>query len=304
MKIRTLLSAVAITTLAPLGVWAGPVAGPSGYTATDALDLLMAGNVRYSSGMPEHRNSGTDRIAETAAGQSPFAVVLTCADSRVPAELVFDRGVGDIFVVRVAGNTSGTFQAGSIEYAIEHLGSPLIVVMGHTSCGAVKAVASGGEAHGNIGAMLQPIGPAVTEARASSPDAGPDDLTNIAVRCNVMHSISDLISSSPSIASMVGEQKVRLVGAVYDIGTGRVEWLGQHPQQGDIIARAASNHGENAAGAEHASGASEEPATIVQTGKTASTSAQKSPSKVAAKPGATPAPAKPASHANAEDEHH
>lgn len=250
MKTRVLLAALCATTIGANAAGDGPTIR---YTPTDALDLLMAGNVRYASGMPEHRNTGTARIAETASGQSPFAIVLACADSRVPAELVFDRGVGDIFVVRVAGNTSGPFQAGSIEYAVEHLGSPLIVVMGHTSCGAVGAAASGAEVHGNIGAMLAPIAPAIQEAQASVPDAGPSEVAGLAVRFNVMRSMNDLILESPAIASGVQSGGVRLVGAVYDLTTGRVEWLGQHPQQAAILARAMDQARGTASDGAHAS---------------------------------------------------
>ncbi len=249
MKIRALLLALCATAHGASALSDGPA---TRYTPTDALDLLMAGNVRYSSGMPEHRNTGVERIAETATGQSPFAIVLACADSRVPAELVFDRGVGDIFVVRVAGNTSGAFQAGSIEYAVEHLGSPLIVVMGHTSCGAVGAAASGGEVHGNIGAILAPIAPAIQEAMAAAPDASPTEVAGLAVRYNVMRSMNDLIQSSPVIASGVQGGSVRMVGAVYDLSTGRVEWIGQHPQQAAILARAMESAGDAASDTEHA----------------------------------------------------
>ncbi len=228
--------ASAVTSLAG-AAFASPPDGQR-YTPTDALDLLMAGNVRFSSGLCEHRNAGTSRVHDTAQGQTPFAIVLACADSRVPVERVFDRGIGDVFTVRVAGNTSGPFQAGSIEYAVEHLGSPLLVVLGHSSCGAVKAAASGGEAPGNIGAILAPIAPAIAEARAASPDAQADAIVPLAVRANVMRSISDLISSSPAIAKAAEQGTLRVVGAVYSVEDGRVEWLGQHPQQGAIISRA------------------------------------------------------------------
>jgi carbonic anhydrase len=336
MKIRTLLLALCATTLGASGSSDGPT---TRYTPTDALDLLMAGNVRYSSGMPEHRNTGIDRIAETATGQSPFAIVLACADSRVPAELVFDRGVGDIFVVRVAGNTSGAFQAGSIEYAVEHLGTPLIVVMGHTSCGAVGAAASGAEVHGNIGAILAPIAPAIQEAKAAAPDASPTEVAGLAVRYNVMRSMNDLILSSPAIASGVQGGSVRMVGAVYDLSTGRVEWIGQHPQQAAILSRAMERAGGTASDAAHASAGHDDgrgddahdsgtadhgdgravaPASKPLSVRTAATSGAKPAAKHASaardgeaasaqtKPpskGATPG-AKPASQAHAQDDHH
>ncbi len=235
-SLRLSLIAIAVAG-SPLAALATPPSATA-YTPTDALDLLMAGNVRFSSNMCEHRNADTTRVHDTAIGQSPFAIVLACADSRLPVERVFDRGVGDVFTIRVAGNTSGPFQAGSIEYAVEHLGSPLLVVLGHSSCGAVKAAAGGGEAHGNIGAMLAPIFPAVFEARTGSPDASGDALIDLAVRANVMRSISDLIASSPIIAEATESGSIRVVGAVYNLESGRVEWLGQHPNEESILVRA------------------------------------------------------------------
>ncbi len=299
MQTRTIALASILTMLGSFGASAGPT--PT-YTSTDALDLLMAGNVRFVSGMPEHRNTGSGRIAETSAGQSPFAVVLTCADSRVPAELIFDRGIGDIFVVRVAGNTSGPVQAGSVEYAVEHLGSPLIVVMGHSACGAVKAAASGNEAHGNIGALLAPIAPAIAEAKASAEPTSADGFTQLAVRCNVLRSMSDLISCSPAIATRVESGEVRLVGAVYDLSSGRVEWLGQHPKQADIIGRAKEVELEPAS-TEHA-GATDEPApTRIDSVKQSKSVA----AKAAAKPSLPKGEAKqskPSGHTDAHDEKH
>ena len=306
MKTRRMIVVAAATVLATLaGADGGPGSGTR-YTSTDALDLLMAGNVRYSSGMPEHRNTGAARIAETSTGQAPFAVVLTCADSRVPAELVFDRGIGDIFVVRVAGNTSGPFQAGSIEYAVEHLGSPLIVVMGHSGCGAVKAAASGGDAHGNIGAILAPIAPAIAEARTRSESTG-DDLTETAVRCNVMRSISDLIVSSPAIAAQVEGGAVRLVGAVYDISTGRVEWLGQHPQQAAMIARAKEIRLAPEATTEHADAAPDASPSKGESAKPTKASATRTaskPSENRGEPRGDGKPTKASSHAEAHDDGH
>lgn len=288
-SLRISICALAIAG-APLSALASPP-GTTKYTPTDALDLLMAGNVRFSSNLCEHRNADTERVHDTAAGQSPFAIVLSCADSRLPVERVFDRGIGDVFTVRVAGNTSGPFQAGSIEYAVEHLGAPLLVVLGHSSCGAVKAATGGGEAHGNIGAMLAPIVPAVAEARAASPDATPDALVDLAVRANVMRSISDLFASSPTIASATESGTLRVVGAVYNLESGRVEWLGQHPDEQGVLARARE--------------ARETPVAIVNTPEPAPASRSQPTATTAKSTGApsTKPAAKPQAHAKA-DEHH
>lgn len=278
LRFGRLSAALVFTTLAGAAL-ASPPDGQR-YTPTDALDLLMAGNVRFSSDLCEHRNAGTSRVHDTAQGQAPFAIVLACADSRVPVERIFDRGIGDVFTVRVAGNTSGAFQAGSIEYAVEHLGSPLLVVLGHSSCGAVKAAASGNEAHGNIGAILAPIAPAIAEARAASPDAQPDALVPLAVRTNVMHSISDLISSSPAIAKAAEQGTLRVVGAVYNLEDGRVEWLGQHPQQSAMISRALQSAADALA---HSTRSTEAEAAPAAAGDSGRTSPNKSASKASAR---------------------
>ncbi|MBX3315543.1 MAG: carbonic anhydrase [Phycisphaeraceae bacterium] len=237
MLCRTLLALSALSCL-HASASAAPPSAEVKQTPAAALEMLMAGNVRFSSGLCEHRHADTERARETAGSQSPFAIVLSCADSRVPVELVFDRGIGDIFTVRVAGNTSGPFQAGSIEYAVEHLGSSLLVVLGHSSCGAVKAASAGGDAPGNIGAILAPIVPAAEETRRNHPDASEADLVRLAVRANVMRSISDLLRTSPTIARGAENGTLRIVGAVYNLESGTVEWLGGHPNETEIIAKA------------------------------------------------------------------
>src|SRR5688572_4328071 len=131
----------------------------------DALTALKDGNTRYIAGKPIHPNQDAARRTTVAKGQNPFATVLTCSDSRVPVELLFDQGLGDTFVVRVAGNVSDTDEVGSIEYGVGHLNTPLLVVMGHTSCGAVKAVLEGLQVHGSIPALVDNITPAIAQAK-------------------------------------------------------------------------------------------------------------------------------------------
>lgn len=205
-------------------------------TADDSLKLLMEGNERWMSGNVLNPSTGIMRRKMTADnGQKPFVTVLTCADSRIPVERVFDRGVGEVFVVRVAGNIVGNHEAGSIEYAVEHLETPLLVIMGHTKCGAVKAAAEGANLTENINSLLVNIKPAVDRAKKSNGLADPSMLVNAAVKENVWQSIFDLYKNSPAMIEMVKGNKVKVVGAVVDISTGKVEWMGEHPWQDAIV---------------------------------------------------------------------
>jgi len=198
----------------------------SGVSPDEAIRLLSAGNERFAAGKPQHPNSELDRVRATAKdGQAPFATVLSCADSRVPVETVFDRGVGDLFVVRVAGNVADPGTLGSIEYAAEHLGTQLIVVMGHTQCGAVKAAMDGTELYGNLPTLIDAIRPAVRKARSENPAATAESLLEASVAQNVRHQIDAAVIKSPGLRHMVLHGKIKIVGAVYSIETGRVEWL-------------------------------------------------------------------------------
>lgn len=204
--------------------------------ADHALRMLQEGNDRFMAGKCNHPNTDVFRIADTGGnGQHPFAVVVTCADSRVPVERLFDRGVGDLFVIRVAGNICDPNEAGSIEYACEHLGSQLVVVMGHSKCGAVTAAISGGDAGKNINSLLDNIAPAVQSVRAAHAALAPADLVDAVVHENVWQSIEDMYRSSESMRELVSSGAVKVVGAVYDIQTGRVDWMGQHPMQTALV---------------------------------------------------------------------
>lgn len=206
------------------------------YTPDQALSMLVEGNARWVSGNPTSPNTDASRRSQTAQnGQFPFVTVITCADSRCPVERIFDRGVGDVFVARVAGNVVDTNTAGTVEYGVEHLHTPVIVVMGHTACGAVKAACAGAKPGHNIDALLSEISPAVARAKTLNPNAQGDEFINIAIRENVFQSIFDLLNTSPMTAKFVQEKKVKLVGAVYDISTGKVEFLGEHPWQDQLI---------------------------------------------------------------------
>jgi carbonic anhydrase len=182
-------------------------------TPAEALEKLLAGNRRFVSGLPASRYGAAERRKEVAEHQHPFAVVVCCSDSRAGPEVVFDQGIGDIFVVRTAGEVVDDVGLGSIEYAVEHLGAPLVVVLGHERCGAVTAALKGGEAPGHIGALIKAIEPAVAESKGASGD----QLDN-AVRAQIRAVVRQL-----KAAELLRTAEV--VGARYDLDTGVVEVL-------------------------------------------------------------------------------
>ena len=211
----------------------------SGGNPDQALQKLKDGHARFVDGKSTHPDATLARMKETAdKGQKPFATVIGCSDSRVPLELIFDQGVGDIFVVRVAGNVCDTDEIGSIEYGAGHLKTPLIVVLGHTKCGAVTAVATKAEVGGSIPLLVDNITPAVENAKAANP--GKDEATVVAaaIRANVFQSIQDLLTHSEEVRELVHEGKVKVVGALYAIEDGKIEWLGEHPKQKELLAEA------------------------------------------------------------------
>lgn len=194
-----------------------------GVSPDEALKKLMDGNARYASDKGKTGDISDTRRQELAKGQKPFAIIVSCSDSRVAPEHLFDQGLGDLFVVRVAGNVVDPIEIGSVEYAAEHLGSQLIVVLGHEKCGAVKAtIDTGGKAEGNIGAIVKKIAPAVNKAKAS---AKGDDLLNACVQENAKKTAKDLIANSKILKHMADEGKIRIVVGEYMLGTGKVEIL-------------------------------------------------------------------------------
>jgi carbonic anhydrase len=150
-------------------------------------------------------------------------------------ELVFDQGVGDIFVVRVAGNVCGTDEMGSIEYGVDHVGTPLLVILGHTQCGAVTAAATGAEVHGHIRPLVEKIAPAVSKAQAAHRDLHGKALVPAATEANVWHAAEELLKNSPAAQHRVQAGTLKLVGAIYDVRSGQVKWLGEHPQQSRLL---------------------------------------------------------------------
>ena len=194
---------------------------PDNLSATDALDELTTGNKRFVAGASEHPHCDPVRRLELATGQQPFATVITCADSRVPVELVFDQGLGDVFVIRVAGNIADDAVLGSIEYASLHLGVNLVVVMGHRSCGAVGAAVDGSATGTHIDALIDAIRPAVDEAASQ----GSDDLLERSVRGNAKM-VAEQIGSSEPVMAGLAEHGVEVRAAYYDLQSGEVSWLG------------------------------------------------------------------------------
>jgi carbonic anhydrase len=189
----------------------------------EAMSKLKEGNGRYTSGNLQHPGQTTERRTELANVQHPFAVIVSCSDSRVPPEIVFDQGLGDLFIVRVAGNIINDEGLGSIEYAVDHLGSHLILVLGHQRCGAVQAaketIAAKGKAPGHIESLVTAIKPAV-EATAK------DDL-DATIKANVKNVVQALRSSTPILKAKVDSGEIQVIGGYYSLDTGAVTFLEQ-----------------------------------------------------------------------------
>jgi carbonic anhydrase len=207
-----------------------------GISADEAMRVLKAGNARYVEGKPQHPHQDRVRRALTAAqGQHPLVAVLSCSDSRVPAEIIFDQGFGDIFAVRVAGNVAAIDEIGSIEYAVHVRAVPLVMVLGHNQCGAIGAMLDDTKLPPNIASLLAPIQPAVNKAREANPGAAKDVLLQAAITGNVWQAIDDMLRQSPIIREKVRDSQVQIVGALYDLDSGQVQWLGPHPDQAKLV---------------------------------------------------------------------
>src|SRR5438477_10670106 len=187
----------------------------------EAISKLKGGNGHYTSGNLQHPGQTRERRAQLANTQHPFATILSCSDSRVPPEIVFDQGLGDLFIVRVAGNVINDEGLGSVEYSVDHLGSRLILVLGHQSCGAVKAaretIAAKGKAPGHIQSLVTAIKPAV-EATAK------DDLETT-IKANVKHVVDTMRASTPILKAKVDSGDVKVIGGYYSLDTGAVTFL-------------------------------------------------------------------------------
>jgi len=227
MKKAHLASCLALVTLVGMNQFAR-AADPTGpnqpsVAPTEAMTKLKEGNGRYTSGNLQHPGQTTERRTELAKTQHPYAAIVSCSDSRVPPEIVFDQGLGDLFVVRVAGNVINDEGLGSIEYTVDHLGTRLILVLGHQSCGAVKAaretIAAKGKAPGHIESLVTAIKPAV-EATAK------DDL-DATIKANVKNVVQALRSSTPILKAKVDSGEIQVVGGYYSLDTGAVTFLDQ-----------------------------------------------------------------------------
>lgn len=233
-RISLILTAGFLLAALALPAWATGAA--PGISADEALRILKEGNARYAAGQPQHPHQGPERRALTVGqGQHPLAAVLSCSDSRVPPEVIFDQGIGDLFVVRVAGNVAAADETGSLEYAVDHLAAPLVVVLGHSQCGAVTAVLDDAKLPPNLAALVEPIKPAVDKARAANLGAAKEALLQAAITDNVWQAIADLLQLSPILREKVKDGQVKVVGALYDLDSGQVQWLGPHPDQAKLM---------------------------------------------------------------------
>ncbi len=209
------------------------LAGTQKPTPDQAVGLLQEGNRRFVQGRSNHPNTGVDRLAQAGRENQAdyaYATILTCSDSRVPVERVFDAGVMDLFVIRVAGNVCDTDEIGSIEYGLSHVHTPVLVVLGHTQCGAVTAVTHAMQGHGhalelNIPPLVDNIGPAVQRTMAQHVGLQGGELIERAIEENVWQAVADLLTRSPSTRQLLIDGKVQIRGAIYDVASGHINWL-------------------------------------------------------------------------------
>jgi len=226
---KLVLAASVVSTVSLVAALALASAEGAGITADEALGRLLDGNKRYVESKMNTCGETTAAAREKLAnGQKPYAIVLSCSDSRVPPELIFDKSLGEIFVVRVAGNVPDPIIVGSIEYAAEHLGSHLVMVLGHERCGAVSAtVAANGKGEGNIGAIVKTVAPALKKVKQdkSCDLQDKDKLVECVVEANAKMVARNLTKQSKILREMVKEGKVKIVAAKYDLDDGKVTLL-------------------------------------------------------------------------------
>ena len=180
-------------------------------TAKHGIKALFEGNIRYISGAPSHPRQDASRRGELLSGQNPFAVVIACSDSRAPVEIIFDCGIGDLFVIRAAGHMLDEAALASAQYAVEHLGTPLIVVLGHSNCGAVKSVVEGAHADGHLGRALEKLRPMVSAAAARGGDP-----VDAAVTVNIETSVA-------ALKALSWAANIKIIGMRYDLQSGKVK---------------------------------------------------------------------------------
>ena len=201
--------------------------GPT-ITAQEALQKLKDGNLRFVGGKHRHTGDSLADVKNLASGQKPYAIILTCSDSRVPPELLFDTGIGELFVIRVAGNVTDPIILGSIEYAAEHLGTPLIMILGHERCGAVKAtVAANGKAEGNIGSIVTAIQPALKQTIEAGKvtEKESTEFVEAVADANIALVKAAMSKQSEVLNHLVAGDKLKIVTAKYHIDHGEVAIL-------------------------------------------------------------------------------
>jgi carbonic anhydrase len=189
------------------------------------LEKLMDGNKRFMAGHPVHPDETLERIRDLKKGQNPFAVIMSCSDSRVPPELIFDQGLGDIFSVRTAGNVIGDYELGSIEYAVEHLGCKLIVVMGHENCGAIQAYIENPDTHKHLNHIENIIEYIADEDEEKNLPEADKHQVDKAVKANILHGVHFIKNAQPILKPLIDKKQVTVIGAYYDLDKGEVVFL-------------------------------------------------------------------------------
>jgi carbonic anhydrase len=215
-QLKVLLAFVVVVVFAGLAI--------AGSAGDDSFKMLMDGNGRFVSGKPLMKDVSDVKRKDLCLGQKPFAIVLTCSDSRVPPEILFDQCLGDIFVVRVAGNVVDKIELGSIEYAAEHLNSPLLFILGHSKCGAVKAtIEAKGEPEGNIGEIVKKIQPAAETAKKKG--GTQEEVLETAIKENVKNVYNDVMTKSKIIPHLAQEGKLKIVAGEYKLDSGKIDMI-------------------------------------------------------------------------------
>lgn len=198
--------------------------------AEEALKKLQDGNKRFVAGIRGHKSPHIKSIPQTKDSQNPFAIILGCSDSRVPAEIVFDQGMGDLFVIRVAGNIVAPSQLGSIEFAVENFGTQLVIVLGHSSCGAISATLDdiknpGKQKQSNVFSIVGRIRPTVQRLLDTMPTHDEEAILEAAIRANILSSAQQLRHESPLLETYIEKNKLKVVSAEYSIMTGEVDFF-------------------------------------------------------------------------------
>lgn len=207
--------------------------------AAAVMQRLKAGNERFVTGKLQHPNCDQARVALAArSNQADFALatLVSCSDSRVPVEFIFDTGIMDLFVVRIAGNVCDTDEIGSVEYGLAHVNTPVLVILGHSKCGAVTAVAAAALGHGHalerhIPPLVDNILPAVQKVKGAFPQITEENLVNRAIEENVWTGIDDILMRSAAVRNLANAGKVKILGALYDLDSGVVRWLSEEKVQ-------------------------------------------------------------------------